>query len=149
MILIISINGKKIESASGLKNIVGSFQPLRVVNIKFLRDKKLDIVNVKLGSLDNKIASGTLNYKGMNVIPLPTELQRLLRTNANIRGGVLVDNVKPNSQAHSIGIIKDDIIVQIEDSEILSIDEFKASTSSQSKKRIYLFRRGNIFAIVL
>lgn len=147
--LIISINGKMVKSASGLKNIIGSFQPSRVVNIKFLRDKKIDIINVKLGSLDNKIASATLNYKGINVIPLPAELQRLLRANANIRGGVLVDKVEPNSEAHSIGIIKDDIIVQIEDSEILSIDDFKASISSQNKKRIYLFRRGNIFAIVL
>lgn len=147
--LIISIDGKMVESASGLKNIIGSFQPLRVVNIKFLRDKKIDIVNIKLGSLDNKIASATLNYKGINVIPLPTELQRLLRANANIRGGVLVDKVQLNSEAHSIGIIKDDIIVQIEDNEILSIDDFKASISSQNKKRIYLFRRGNIFAVVL
>lgn len=147
--LIISIDGKMVKSASGLKNIIGSFQPLRVVNIKFLRDKKIDIVNVKLASLDNKIASATLNYKGIDVIPLPSELQRLLRANANIRGGVLVDKVQLNSEAHSIGIIKDDIIVQIEDNEILSIDDFKASISSQNKKRIYLFRRGNIFAVVL
>ncbi|MDA3909379.1 MAG: trypsin-like peptidase domain-containing protein [Sulfurimonas sp.] len=147
--LILWINEKKVESASGLKNIIGSFQPLKVVSIKFLRDKKVDVVNVELGSLDNQIASGTLNYKGMNVVPLPVELQKLLRANANIRGGVLVDKVELNSEAHSIGIIKDDIIVQVEDSEILSIDDFKASISSLNKKRIYLFRRGNIFAIVL
>ena len=147
--LIISINGKKVDSASGLKNIVGSFQPSRVVNIKFLRDKKVDVVNVKLGSLDNQVASGTLNYKGMTVIPLPTELQRILRSNANIHGGVLVNDVELNSEAYSIGITKDDIIVQIEDTEILGIDDFKSSTSTQSKKRIYIFRRGNIFAIVL
>lgn len=147
--LIISINGKTVESASGLKNILGSFQPSRVVNIKFLRDKKIDVVNVKLGSLDNEVASGIVNYKGMNVTSLPSELQRLLKINANISGGVLVSNVEINSEAHLIGIIKDDIIVQIEDNEILSIDDFKATTLSQNKKRIYLFRRGNIFAIVL
>ncbi|WP_294963757.1 trypsin-like peptidase domain-containing protein [Sulfurimonas sp.] len=147
--LIISINRKKIDSASKLKNTIGAFQPLRVVNIKFLRDKKVDIVNVKLGLLDNQIASVTKNYKGMNVVALPTELQRLLRANANIHGGVLVDDVELNTQAHSIGILKDDIIVQIEDIEITSIDDFKTATSSQNKKRIYIFRRGNIFAIVL
>ncbi|MFT5835876.1 MAG: serine protease Do [Sulfurimonas sp.] len=147
--LIISINGKKIDSASKLKNTIGSFQPLRVVNIKFLRDKKVDIVNVKLGSLDNQIASGTLNYKGINIVALPTELQKLLRANANIQGGVLVDDVELNTQANSIGILKDDIIVQIEDTEITSIDDFKTAISTQNKKRIYIFRRGNIFAIVL
>jgi serine protease Do len=85
----------------------------------------------------------------MTVIPLPTELQRILRSNANIHGGVLVSDVELNSEAYSIGITKDDIIVQIEDTEILSIDDFKSTTSTQSKKRIYIFRRGNIFAIVL
>lgn len=147
--LIISINRKKIGSASELKNIIGSFQPSRVVNIKFLRDKKIDIVNVKLGSLDNQVASGTISYKGLNIITLPTQLQKLLRLNNNIRGGVLVSHVEQNSEAELIGIVKDDIIIQIEDTEILSINDFKSTTSTQSKKRIYIFRRGNIFAIVL
>ena len=36
---------KKVQSASELKNIVGSYAPFRVVNIKFLRDKKIEIIN--------------------------------------------------------------------------------------------------------
>jgi len=147
--LIISINGKKVQTASELKNIVGSYSPSRVVNIKYLRDKKIDIVNVKLGSLDKQAVSGTLDYKGMNIIPLDLELQKLLKLSANIDGGVLVKSVEPNSEAYSAGIMKDDIIVQIENSEIKTIDDFKSSTSTNQKKRIYIFRRGSVFAIVL
>ncbi|WP_373035762.1 trypsin-like peptidase domain-containing protein [Sulfurimonas sp.] len=147
--LIISIDGRAVKNASSLKNIIGSYSPSKVVNIKFLRDKKIDIVNVKLGSLDKQIASGTLNYKGMNIIPLPLDLQKLLKINFNVDGGVLVKDVELNSEAYSIGIMKDDIVVQIENSEITNIAEFKSAISTQDKKRIYIFRRGNIFAIVL
>ena len=147
--LIIAVNGKKVQSASKLKNIIGSYAPYRVVNIKFLRDKKVDIVNVKLGSLDKQTPTGTLSYKGMNIIPLDAELQRLLKINYKVNGGVLVKEVEPNSEASILGILKDDIIVQIENSEINTIDDFKLATSTQQKKRFYIFRRGSVFAVVL
>ncbi len=149
--LIISINGKNVESASELKNIVGSFSPSRVVNIKFLRDKKIDIVNVKLSSLDKQASTntGTQNYKGMSVIPLDSQLQKLLKINANINGGVLVESVDPRSEAGAIGIMKDDIVVQIENSEINTINDFKSATPNNQKKRFYIFRRGSVFAVVL
>ncbi len=147
--LIVSIDGKKIQNASMLKNIVGSYQPSRVVNIKFLRDKKIDIVNVELGSLNKELANANINYKGLNVVPLPKETQRILQNNTYISGGVLVDSVDLNSEAYNIGIAKDDIIVQIEEMEIRDIDDFKSATSNQEKKRFYIFRRGSVVATVL
>ena len=148
--LIISINGKKVQSANELKNIIGSYAPFRVVNIKFLRDKKIDIVNVRLGSLDKQTSSiNTLEYKGMSVISLTPEQKKQLQISANLRGGVLVSKVEPKSEAHSIGILKDDIIVQIENSEINTMDDFKSATYTQQRKRFYIFRRGNILAVVL
>ncbi len=147
--LIVAINDKKIQSANELKNVVGSYAPYKTVQIKFLRDKKIDTVDVKLGSLDKQTPTGTLNYKGMSVIPLNLELKKLLKINANINGGVLVSKVEPTSEASKLGIIRDDIIVQIENSEINTIADFKSATTTQQKKRIYIFRRGSVFAIVL
>ncbi|EQB40245.1 peptidase S1 [Sulfurimonas hongkongensis] len=147
--LIISIDGKKIQNASMLKNIVGSYQPSKVVNMKFLRDKKIDIVNVELGSLNKKLSNANINYKGLNVVELPKEAQRVLQNNTYISGGVLVESVDANSEAFSIGIAKGDIIIQIEQMEIKDIADFKSATKSQEKKRFYIFRRGNVFATVL
>lgn len=147
--LIISIDGKKIQNASMLKNVVGSYQPSRVINMKFLRDKKIDIINIELGSLNKQEAALNINYKGLNVIPLPKEAQKILQNNTYISGGVLVDSVDVNSQAFNIGIAKGDIIVQIEEMEIKEIDDFKSATNTQQKKRFYIFRRGNVFATVL
>lgn len=147
--LIISINGKKVGSASELKNIIGSYQPSKKVKIQYLRDKKTKTIYVELTSLEGQTMLGTLNYKGMSVVPLPTKVQNFLRANANIYGGVLVDKVESNSEAYAIGIRKDDVILQIENREITNIEDFKKATASKAKKRIYVFRRGNIFAIVL
>ncbi|MCK9491548.1 MAG: Do family serine endopeptidase [Sulfurimonas sp.] len=147
--LIISINGKKIQNASMLKNIIGSYQPSRVVNMKFLRDKKIDIVNVELGSLNKELSNANVNYKGLNVVSLPKETQKVLQNNTYISGGVLVDSVDTNSEAYNIGITKGDIIIQIEQTEIKDIDDFRSVTSSQEKKRFYIFRRGSVVATVL
>jgi serine protease Do len=144
--LIISVNGKKIDSASELKNTIGSYSPNRVVNIKFLRDKKIDIVNVTLTTLDSKVAAGEYEYKGMKLSEItPTYKQQL---NITIEG-VLVKEVDQNSEAFDSGVRKNDIIIQIENNEITNLDDFKKATATQSKKRFFIYRRGGIFATVL
>lgn len=144
--LIISINGKKIESASELKNTIGSYAPKKVVNIKFLRDKKIDIVNVTLATLDSKVVIGEFEYKGMKLSEItPTHKQQF---NITIEG-VLVEEVDQNSEAFGSGIRDGDIIIQIENTEIANLDEFKKATASKSKKRFFIYRRGGIFATVL
>ncbi|WP_229860103.1 PDZ domain-containing protein [Candidatus Sulfurimonas baltica] len=144
--LIISVNGKKIESASELKNNIGSHSPLRVVNVKFLRDKKIDIVNVTLDSLDKKSVSGELTYQGLKVVPLSSSYKQELGANIN---GVLVIEIEENSKSQTLNIKKGDIILQIENSEISTLDDFKRAIASQEKKRFFIYRRGSIFAVVL
>lgn len=144
--LIISINGKKIESASELKNTIGSYAPKKVVNIKFLRDKKISTANVTLATLDSKVVTGEFGYKGMKL----SEITSAYKQQFNITiEGVLVEEVDQNSEAFDSGIRKDDIIIQIENTEIRSLDEFKKATASKSKKRFFIYRRGGIFATVL
>jgi serine protease Do len=144
--LIISVNGKKIESASELKNTIGSYAPNRVVNIKFLRDKKIDIVNVTLASLDNKVIAGEFEYKGMKLSEITPIYKQQLGLSIE---GVLVQEVDQNSESFDSGIRKDDIIIQIENEEIKNLNEFKKATATKSKKRFFIYRRGGIFATVL
>ena len=144
--LIISVNGKKIESASELKNTIGSYAPGRVVNIKFLREKKIDIINVALSTLDNKIVSGEFKYKGMKLVQVDSTHKQRFNITIN---GVLVTEVDQNSEAFSLGVRSGDIIIQIENSEINTLDEFIKATATQEKKRFFIYKRGGIYAIVL
>ncbi|MBE0513513.1 Do family serine endopeptidase [Sulfurimonas sp.] len=144
--LIISVNGKKIESASELKNTIGSYAPQRVVNIKFLRDKKIDIVNVTLATLDSKVVAGEFEYKGMKLSEITPAIKQQLGLTIE---GILVKEVDQNSEAFNSGVRKNDIIIQVENKEIANLDEFKKATASKSKKRFFIYRRGGIFATVL
>ncbi|PNV84309.1 MAG: peptidase S1, partial [Sulfurimonas sp.] len=144
--LIISVNGKKIESASELKNTIGSYAPQRVVNIKFLRDKKIDIVNVTLATLDSKIVAGEFEYKGMKLSEITPAIKQQLGLTIE---GVIVKEVDQNSEAFDSGVRKNDIIIQVENNEITTLDDFKRATATQNKKRFFIYRRGGIFAIVL
>jgi len=144
--LIISINDKDIKGASDLKNTIGSYAPSKVVNIKFLRDKTIQTINVTLASLDNSTVAGQFEYEGIEVAALTSSDKQQLNTNMN---GVLVINVKDNTIAQTIGIRRGDIIIQIEESEIRTLNDFKRATTSKGKKRVFLYRRGSVFAVVL
>ncbi|MEA3330078.1 MAG: Do family serine endopeptidase [Campylobacterota bacterium] len=139
--LIVAINNKEIEGASELKNIIGSYSPDKTIKIKFLRDKKIYVKNVKLGSLDKVTPTlSTLDYKGISIKPLDSK--------TNIEG-VLVSEIKAKSEAQNIGIAIGDIIIQIENREIKSLNDFKKATKTNRKKRIYIYRRGTIFVVAL
>ena len=62
---------------------------------------------------------------------------------------MLVINVDEKSEAYSAGIRKNDIIIQVEESEIATLDDFKKATGSKEKKRVFIYRKGYILAIVL
>jgi serine protease Do len=137
--LIIGIDGINIESASELKNTIGSYQPNKTIKVKYLRNNKIKTTKVKLDSLDKALINSNQNvsYKGIEVI------------DTNEGEGVLVSKIDPNSKASMTGIVKGDIIIQIENTEIKSIKDFIKATKGDTKKRIYIFRRGGIFAVVL
>ena len=146
--LIISVNGKKVSSASELKNIIGTYPPSRVVNIKFLRDKKIDVVNVQLGSLDNISNPGEYNFKGMTLIPLNSEMKAKRAIPANING-LLISKIKDENEITNSGIVEGDIIIQVENIEINTVNDFKRATVHDNKKRFYIYRRGGVYVTVL
>lgn len=148
--LIIAIDNKKIKSANQLRNTIGTYSPKTSVSIKFLRNKKEIIKQVKLGSKKDSTydSSFGFNYMGMKIEALDETLKRKLGISLNING-VYVSEVKENTKASHAGILKGDIILQIENKEVSNIEEFKNAVNSSSQKRIYLYRRGAINITVL
>lgn len=141
--LITSVNNKKIESANDLKNSIGAYAPSSVVEIEYLRNKKRNTIKIALESLEKKVIEDELQYAGMRV----AEISPSQSSGAN--KGVLITEVERNSGADMIGIKRGDIIIQIENSEINSLNDFKRATASKNKKRFFIYRSGLIFAVVL
>ncbi|PHS57163.1 MAG: peptidase S1 [Sulfurimonas sp.] len=146
--LIISINGKKISSASELKNTIGSYPPSRVVNIKFLRDKKIDIINVQLASLDDRSDPNQYSYMGMKLEALSSNTKARLGITTNLKG-LFVSEIEKDNKVKKSGIKVGDIIIQVENIGINNVNDFKRATSSSEKKRFYVFRNGGIFVTIL
>lgn len=144
--LIIEVEGKKITSASELKNMIGSYAPSKTVSVKFLRDKKADTKNITLSTQDSKIVNGEFEYKGLRLTQLDSTQKQQLNVNIN---GVIVNSVDEKSEAYSAGIRKNDIIVQVEEEEIATLNDFKKATATKERKRVFIYRRGYILAVVL
>lgn len=144
--LIIEVEGKKISSASELKNTIGSYTPSKTVNLKYLRDKKISTLGIKLGTSENKTVDGVYEYKGMKLSEISTAERQQLGIKTN---GVLITTVDEKSEAYKAGIRKNDIIIQVENSEITSLEDFKRLNTSKEKKRLFIYRKGSIYAVVL
>jgi len=146
--LIISVNAKQISSASELKNTIGSYQPSKIVSIKFLRNKKTDNIDVILGSLDKQVNTSELKYKGLSLKTLDTDIREKFHIPNSVHGLLVVD-MKENKDLKGSAIVNGDIIIQVENIEINTVSDFKRASASDDKKRFYIYRKGNIFVTVL
>lgn len=148
--LIVSVNGKKVESASGLKNIIGTYQPGNEVTIKFIRDKKTKIAKVKLASSGDitYISKGQVEYKGIVFTDINQNIKDILKQ-VNIKGGVIIKSIKDNTDAVILGLRRGDIVIQVDNKEITSLKSFEEALKHKGKKRFFIYRNGNIFAVVL
>lgn len=146
--LILKVDKKEVKSASELKNTIGSYAPDAKITLEILRDKKIITKNVNLSTQIAKVENSSTSYKGISVAELTLSNKQEYGVNDSIKG-VVVTEVKKDSQAQILGIFVGDVIVQIENKEIKNIKDFQKATNNEDKKRIYIYRRGAIFAIVL
>ncbi|GHV03745.1 serine endoprotease DegQ [Campylobacterota bacterium] len=149
--LIVKIESKTIESASQLKNTIGAITPNTKVAIELIRDKKVLTLNATLVSLDKQRTADdkiTSEYKGLTVAAITDETRSRLRL-APDTSGVIIEKIAENSEAAKAGLLAGDVIVQIENSEINNIDSFKKAVNTNSKKRLFIKRRGVTLVAVL
>ena len=150
--LIVEVDGKKVEDASALKNMIGALPPGKKVVLTVERDKKNIKVDVKLAkfpdsSLDSRTGAATI--EGLTARDLTPQLRRKLGIPDEIEG-VMVDGVETESAADKAGFMPGDIIIQIEDMTIKNVDDLeKAMRRYKGKKRVYINRRGMIRILVV
>jgi serine protease Do len=148
--LIIAVNGKEVASSSALRNLIGTMTPGTEVKITFLRNKTVYEKSVKLQSSTDKSSSSSFgyDYEGMKIEPLTPQTRNAAGIPNNIQG-VYVADIKEKSAAERAGIVKGDVIIQVEENEIKDVDAFKKSVKGIGKKRIYFYRRGMILVVAL
>ena len=118
--VIIEFDGKKIKDTRELVRIVGDSQVGKKVLVKVLRDGKEVSLSVKLGRLEDNMASSQpvrqkskkVEFAGMTLSNVDKEIAEEFGIDASIKGVVIVD-VKPGSVAEEKGLKKGDVIIQV------------------------------------
>ena len=130
--LIISINNKPINSASELKNIIGSLQPNEIIDVVFIRNKKEYNTKIKLDRLvddreqintDKNNFPASSYIDGLKVENQTGQTRRMYGIPNNING-VIISKVDNNSKAQKAGFEEGHIISMIEDITINNTNDF-------------------------
>ena len=128
--VIIEFDGKTIKDTRELVRIVGDSPVGKQVSVKVLRDGKKVSLSVKLGRLEDNIASSQpsrqrtkkVEFAGMTLSNLEREVAEQFGIDQNTKGVVIVD-VKAGSVGEEKGLKKGDVIIQINRIKISSTDE--------------------------
>ncbi len=112
--------------------------------MKVLRDGKKVSLSVKLGRLEDNIASSQpsrqrtkkVEFAGMTLSNLEREVAEQFGIDQNIKGVVIVD-VKAGSVGEEKGLKKGDVIIQINRIKISSTDDEKIYWSANSIVWVY------------
>ncbi len=152
--LIVSVDNEKVEDANSLKNIIGSKKPGNKVSITYERDKKLKTANVKLAKLGDKGGFGSdikeYGIEGLSVSNLTSQIRAQYNIPSSLEGVIVLD-VKPDSKADSYGFKRGDIIIQVQNKTIKSMEDLnKALGENKNKTKIvYLNRGGYVTYLVI
>ncbi|WP_353661529.1 DegQ family serine endoprotease [Hydrogenimonas sp. SS33] len=149
--LIIEVNGKPVKDASDLKNIIGAIAPGKEVAITYERNGKVRTARATLAEFpsDKLGGNGESIVDGLTLENLTPDIRKKLGIPDDIEG-VIVSGVKAGSTADKAGFMPGDIIIQIEDSDIKSVQDVEeAMKKYPGRKRVYINRRGMIRILVV
>jgi len=152
--VILQYNGKDVEDTGHLRNMVSQTPLASKVKVRLLRQKKELEVEVVVSELPKKLAEaspspdeesgnheGSSALAGMVVRELTPELAGRFGLDESEKGVVIV-KTDPDSKAYEAGIRPGDIILQINQKNIPTLEAYKKATGAfRSKDRILLLVR--------
>ncbi len=145
--VIIEFNGRKIDEMNDLPRIVASIPPNTDVPLKILRKGQEKSMHVKVAELkEERVAAGggTLEENlGMTVQELTPEIARNLGLSES--KGVVVTNVDEGSLADEAGLRRGDVILEVNQKKIQSLQDYRAALGrvGEPDSLLLLVRRGN------
>ncbi len=151
--IILQFNGTPITGAAQLKNMVGQTKVGSTSNLTIWRDKKTTSLNVTLAERTPE-ALASAAPKAETSAELGVAVEKMSPQQASKLGlkhdaGLIVKDVDPNGRGASIGLTKDDVILEVDGKHISSVPEFNKEVEQAKKNGIIrlMIRRGsgNIF----
>ena len=150
--IIVSINSKKVKSATSLPYLVSSMPPHTKIKIGIIRNKHRMTKEVTLGVrpskqvLDQTEGGNENAYKtdyGFSVSNITATLRH--KYNIKVKNGVVITSVRLNSFAYMAGIRTGDVIVKLNYKPINNLNEFKKEIKKHKNSNVIFLNiiRGN------
>lgn len=146
--IILTFDGKPVHDAGELSRIVAVTEPGKKVQVKILRNGKEESFGVTLEqrSDDGETASpGEISSDklGLSVHELSKEMAANLRIKET--KGVVVVDVKPGGAADDAGVIRGDIILEVNGQKVMTVKEYEKAVAGTAKGGALrlLLRRGD------
>lgn len=153
--IILELDGKQITSSSQLQNIISQTMPGKDVKATIWRDKKEIQVIIKLEKMPKEFLAGkmpgsqgetsdekaTVEELGIVVQSLTDGLAKKYNYRQGMKG-VVITQVDPQGEGARNGLSEGDLILQVQNQPVNSINEFKAIMNKASfKSGVTLFAR--------
>jgi serine protease Do len=154
--VILAFNGKEVEDTGHLRNMVSQTPVGTKVSVTVLRKKKEIKLELTIAELPKRLSEASSEEEqgdgqqessalsGVVVRELTPGLAERFGLDAD-EGGVVVVKVDPNSRAYEGGLRPGDLVLQINQKDVESLDDYtKAASRIRSKERTLLLvrRRG-------
>lgn len=141
--LITKIDGKDVKSSNELKNLIGSLEPNKEVEVEYERNQKIKKTHITLANLNKFVSSANENLDGLELKDITSDMVKKYGLKSNLEG-ILVTGVKEGSKAQKLGFMHGDIIIQVGDTEVTNIKEFNSALlqNKNDKSLIWILRNG-------
>ncbi|MFQ5706429.1 MAG: Do family serine endopeptidase [bacterium] len=148
--VIVAVDGHEIEDSNQLTNLIASYGPGQVVNLKIVRGSNIVEIPVRLAErAESRVTTPTNPQEsggarlGLAVSELTDRLVR--KYHYEDQEGVLVTNVQPGSVAEQKGIRAGDLIKRVNRKKVETVQEFNKIVAGLKAGSIVLFqiRRGS------
>jgi serine protease Do len=153
--VIVEFDGKDIAASNDLPRVVAATPVGKDVPVKLLRGGKTVSKTVRIARMEDTVAevsgkeSGE-NKVGIAVQAITPEVARALQLKT--RQGVVVTSVEPGSPAEEAGIMRGDVIREVNRTVVKDVDGFAKKMGEESGKKSVLFlihRQGNNIYVVV
>jgi len=145
--IILSVNGKTIKNSSSLRNTLGLLSVGDQTNLQIVRNGKQQRVAVKIGKRKIVIVEGGRVHKQLKGAKLSTLSADEKRN--NIKFGVQIINVSPDSKAWQHGLRKGDVITQANRSPVRNVIELINVTKGHRSLLLNIQRENSAFFLIL
>ncbi len=149
--IIVEVNETKIDEMPELPKLVASYAPGTKTKMKVIRDGKEKVLNIKLGELPEngtKVSSRNPDKdveKKLGLIVQDITPQAKSRLGLESSEGVVITNVSAGSVAAEAGLVRGDVILEINKKQIANLDDYRkqVDSSKEGQSLLFLVKRGS------